>query len=165
MARPTRKSAEERAIFGRADRAETVNPNIVKVHSVPPPQTIENDPDKVAIWNFITLDLAKRQLLSESYTHVIEILVNNVHLYNQYQPALEEAGPLIPVLGKDGETVVSYKENPIFSMVKRIESTILKHLEKLGLTPRDIIYLSNPDAKAPIDVAATDAQKRISYFR
>jgi phage terminase small subunit len=165
MPRPHRKSLEERAIFGRADRAIAVQPNAIKVDSIPVPQQIEENPEKLRLWVFLVEDLAKRKLLSNSYIQIVEMLVNNVYLYNEYLPMLEDAGPLAPKYGKDGETVIGYEKNPIFDMVKRIETTMLKLMEKLGLTPRDAIYLSNPDAQAPIDAVIEQERSKISYFR
>lgn len=164
MPQAPRRSLEERKIMGRADRATVTETNIIKLSSLPVPQTIIDNPDKVRLWNFITSDLAKRSLLSESYSQVIELLVNNVWLYNTYLPQLEETGPVTPRFGKDGDTIVGYDRNPLFDIVMKTESHILKLLEKLGLTPRDIVFLSNPDARIQIEGIVAE-QKKVTYFR
>jgi hypothetical protein len=163
MSRPTRKSIEERKIFGRADRAETTTP-IVSVKALPIPESIDT-PEKEKLWVFLTSDLAKRGLLAESYTWSIEMLINNKFLLDQYRANLEETGPLMPTFSRDGNTITGYIENPIFSMLKRVESTVIKLMEKLGLTPRDIVYLNNPDAKIQIEGVVSEERKKVSYFR
>jgi phage terminase small subunit len=164
MPQAPRRSLEERKIMGRADRATDTAPNIIKLSSLPVPNTIIDNPDKVRLWNFITSDLAKRSLLSESYSQVIELLVNNVYLYNEYLPQLEGTGPVTPRFGKDGDPIIGYDRNPLFDIVMKVESHILKLLEKLGLTPRDIVFLSNPDARIQIEGIVAE-QKKVTYFR
>jgi hypothetical protein len=95
----------------------------------------------------------------------ITILVDNIINYNEYLVALEESGPLVPIFSRDGSTIRDYKENPLFSMVKRIETIINKQCEKFGLNPRDAIYVTNPDIKTQLlEAKQTSDKKNITYF-
>jgi len=136
-----------------------------KVVSLDPPDRIKDDPKKLDCWNYLCNDLAGRQLLSPSYFQSIVILVDNIAAYNEYVPMLEGSGPLIPMFGKDGESIVGYKENPLFSMIKRTEIIINKLCEKFGLNPRDAVYTTNPDIKTQaIEAQAQNRPKGITYF-
>lgn len=162
-AKPRRRSREEIRLFGRASDAIDVH-NIITAHTIPTPNSIIGVYEKEVMWNFLVSDLSRRGLLSESYSVVMELLVLDLYLMNEYRPALEQAGPLTPIMGRDGITIVDYRPNPLFNMVLRLEAVIVKLLEKLGLTPRDITYVSNPDAQIPIQQIAEE-KKRINYFR
>ena len=164
MGGATKRSAEERAMYSHDHTISRVS-DTNKVVSLDPPDRIKDDPAKLDCWNYLCNDLAGRQLLSPSYYQSIVILVDNIAAYNEYVPMLEGSGPLIPMFGKDGESIVGYKENPLFSMIKRTEIIINKMCEKFGLNPRDSIYVTNPDIKTKqILEDKSPKVKGITYF-
>jgi phage terminase small subunit len=120
----------------------------IKTNRIDPPARIANREDTLEIWNYLCDDLASRDLLSTSYIIPITLLTDNLVTYHELKASYDDSGPLIPILSKDdGETIVSYKENPLFSMLKRTELIIMKLCEKFGLNPRDAVYVTNPDIK------------------
>ena len=164
MGGATKRSAEERAMYSHDHTISRKSDN-EKVVKLEPPDRIKDNPEKLDCWNYLCNDLAGRQLLSPSYFQSLVILVDNIVAYNEYVPMLEGSGPLIPMLGKDGDTVTGYKENPLFSMIKRTEVIINKMCEKFGLNPRDAVYTTNPDVKTEAIVAQTQNKpKGITYF-
>jgi len=129
------------------------------------PQRIQDCPAKLDAWNHICNDLASRQILSPSYIFSVTMLVDNVVSYNELLQALEDSGPVIPVMNKEGTEVVKYDKNPLFDMVKRTEVSIMKLCEKFGMNPRDAIWVTNPDLKTqPIETQAVTDRKAIKYF-
>ncbi len=165
MAPPTRRSAAERAMYYE-DNTKVRNQNTKKVVHIDPPDRIKDHPEKLDCWNYICTDLAGRQLLSPSYIMSITILVDNIVNYNLMLATLEDSGPLIPMLSKDGNQITGYKENPLFSMVKRTEKIINTMCEKFGLNPRDAVYTTNPDIKTQqtLEAPKSDSKKNITYF-
>lgn len=164
MPGPTKRSAEERGMYYTDRSLPRTNDNI-KVTKLEPPDRFRDHPEKLDCWNFLCTDLAGRQLLSPSYFQSLVILVDNIAAYNEYVPMLEGSGPLIPMLAKDGASITGYKENPLFSIVKRTEQAINKMCEKFGLNPRDAVYTTNPDIKTQAIEAQVQAKtKGITYF-
>ena len=135
-----------------------------KVARLDPPATLAGDEKKVKLWNFVCADMANRDMLSSTYTFVIRELVETVALLDTYRPMLEEAGPLEPIYNKDG-TFVGNKANPLFLMVDKLQNKLLQLVTKLGMTPRDIYYLTNPEATLtqPIE-AVIHERSTITYF-
>ncbi len=166
MPAPTRRSKAERALYYEDHTLPRSADNVQKVVKLDAPQRIQDHPEKLDAWNYICNDLASRQLLSPSYIMDITLLVDNMVQYEELRQTLEDTGPITPVMDKTGEKVVKYVENPLFSMVKRVEAVVMKLCEKFGLNPRDAVYVANPDIKTQaIDSTASDPKKGITYFQ
>jgi len=57
--------------------------------------------------------------------------------------------------------------NPMVTILNRNQVIMLKLMEKIGMSPRDIVYLANPDAvSAPAAIQQTLTEfAGITYFR
>jgi len=166
MPAPTKRSAKERALYPHDNTMSRKTDN-TKVLHLEPPESIKHIPDKLNMWNYLCTDLASRELLSPSYMIPLTMLVDNIFDYHEYKVMLDGSGPLVPIMAKDGESVVKYVANPLFMMVKQIESRIHKLCEKFGLTPRDAIYTTNPDIKEKqvLEAQKVPDRKAITYFQ
>lgn len=166
MSRPTKRSFADKELLERKSRAEPSTFDVITAKSITLPSSV-NTPEKEALWSFITSDLASRKILSETYLFSIEMLIDCVDRLRTYRIMLDETGPLIPVMSKDGEKVVDYKQNPMFAMVMQLETRVTKLCEKFGLTPRDVIYLKNPDVMTKVieTKAESPTEKKEEYFR
>lgn len=162
--KPMHRSFAERQLYNRKNATER-NANTTIVLTLEPPDRIKDNPDKLVVWNYLCNDLAARQLLSTSYFVQLTVLCDNIVEYDSLLKTYEESGPLIPLFGKDGESIVGYRQNPLFHMIKSVEKSILKGCEKFGLNPKDAVYTSNPDIKARLTTPAEDnGKKKITYF-
>ena len=93
------------------------------------------------------------------------MLVDSIFQYNEYVVVLEQSGPVTPIMDKTGENIVRYEANPLFSIVAKLHSQILKLCEKFGLNPRDAVYVTNPDIKEKaIEAQSSEKRKGINYF-
>lgn len=165
MARRSR-TAKEHAIFGRKPATNTPAVPVSKVSltDIPVPAMVASDPSKLALWNFICADLANRSLLNNSYLPLIEMLIHDIAFYSILLPQLEEEGSVYSTIDKHGNEVK--RHNPLFSQVNTLKESIVRKLVLLGMTPRDIIYVSNPAATAGPQIEATAQEaKRIVYFK
>jgi len=135
------------------------------VAKLPVPDTISSNPQKMALWNFVCSDMAHRKMLNTTYLLIIRELVETVFQLDEYRELLEEEGPTQPLYDKYGNQAGT-KANPLFAMVNRLQGTLVVLLQKVGMTPRDIHYLSNPDATSlePIQAVVHERQA-ITYFR
>lgn len=164
MPAPTRRSKKERELYPHDNTRSRVTDNETVIKLEPPPR-IADHPEKLDCWNYICNDLASRQVLSPSYIMPITMLVDNIVMYNEIVQALEESGLTIPILSKDGNAIVGYKENHLFGMKIRTEAAINKQCEKFGLNPRDAVFTTNPDIKTkPIEALGSEKPKGITYF-
>ena len=165
MPAPTRRSKAERDLYKKDNTLPRTPTNIATTIKIEPPERIAEIPEKLQAWNYITGDLASRQLLSTSYIIDITMLVDNLYDYEFYRKTLEDSGPLVPIISKDGESVIRYEKNPLFDMVKNTEKIVMKLCEKFGLNPRDAVYVTNPDIKTqPIEVSDKTERKKVEYF-
>lgn len=173
MPNPRRRTSEEQSIFGA--HGESITPAKIwdsydltchkDVAKMPVPAEIAEDKKKMALWNFLCSDLANRNLLTPTYLFTIRETVNTVALLDAYREQLEAEGPLVEAFGQKGQSL-GQKMNPLFSAVNKLQALLLQYIAKLGLSPRDIHYLSNPDASPtePIEAVVSE-NKRITYFR
>lgn len=158
------KTKEEIALFGRKPKHEPISPvqDIVKVEDIPVPHLIASDEGKLSLWNFICTDLANRQLLSVHYVMLIELLIHDIAMYQTLLPQLESEGTVYSTFDKHGNEIK--RPHPMFTQVHLLKASILQKLVALGMTPRDIVYVTNPAATSQIEAVA-DEKKRITYFK
>jgi|JI9StandDraft_1071089.scaffolds.fasta_scaffold49636_4 hypothetical protein len=158
------KTKEEIALFGRKPKHEPVTEvkQTVRLEDIPIPHLIATDEGKLSLWNFICADLANRQLLNISYVMLIEMLIHDIAMYQTLLPQLEDEGTTYSTIDKHGNEIK--RPNPMFTQVHLLKSSILQKLVSLGMTPRDIIYVTNPAATSQIEAVARE-KKGITYFK
>ena len=157
------KTKEELALFGRKPQQPPVSavPSVA-VEDIPVPHLIASDEGKMSLWNFICQDLANRQLLNVSYVLLIEMLVHDIAMFQTLLPQLEDEGTVYSTFDKMGNEIK--RPNPMFTQVHLLKASILQKLVSLGMTPRDIVYVTNPAATSQIEAVATE-KKRMNYFK
>lgn len=160
-----RRTDEEHKIFGLNDKHKHI-PVIVKdrvtIETIPVPELIASNKEKLAIWNFICLDLSKRDLLSTTYITLIEMLVHDIVMYKYLIRQLENVDTTYETTTGTGESII--RQNPLFTQYLKIQHSLHAKLQALGMTPRDIIYTANPAATAKIEVISED-RKKLNYFK
>lgn len=167
-----RHSSEEQRLLGKngASLEErkvsgfnlTVHPDVEKM---PVPPRIESDPDRMALWNFICSDMANRQILSPTYALTISETVETVCLIKECRNTIDEEGMTQPIFSKNGSPMGT-RQHPLFAVLSSQQRNLYKLIQMLGMSPRDIHYLVNPDATPTtvIDGQVKEIQK-IVYFR
>jgi hypothetical protein len=160
--RKTRTDAEN-AIFGRKPKVSPVTEvKVINVDDIPIPHMIAENEGKLSLWNFICADLANRGVLNVSYVHLLEMLINDIAMYQTLLPELEDEGTTYQTVDKYGN--VKHHTNPKFTQVHLLKSSILQKLVSLGMTPKDIVYVVNPAATAQIQAVAEE-RKKLNYFK
>lgn len=143
---------------GKRDNKPSDDPVLV-------PATIAEQPDKLEMWRWLVADLTNRQLFKSTYSVVIEELVETYCLVKALREALTTQGLMVDVKNRKGD-VIGTEVNPVTKEIQRHQVTLLKLLEKLGMSPKDIVFLQGPDGPAPQDVIPDAADsKGIVYFR
>jgi hypothetical protein len=164
MAKPKRRTRVEQFYFvGAPIPAETTE--LCTIDKMPMPKRIAADPDRLALWNFICADMENRRCLSSTYTLLISELVEVCSLMYKCREAIDKDGEIVEKFDDEGNYLASYP-NPFVTILTRQQPVLIKLLEKIGMSPRDIHYLVNPEATAlsPIETTAND-MKAITYFR
>tara|TARA_R110000868_G_scaffold127970_3_gene335900 strand:- start:67 stop:561 length:495 start_codon:yes stop_codon:yes gene_type:complete len=129
-----------------------------------PKRIVENEVMK-QLWDFICTDMESRRCLSSTYTLLISELCEVICLMNTCREKLDKEGLVIDKYTEEGQ-FMSSQPSPYYNILQRQQPMLVKLLEKIGMSPRDIHYLVNPEATSlqPIEVQATEMQK-ITYFR
>ena len=165
MPRPKRRTQMEQYFFSGTPMLED-NTELCTLNAMPIPERITKDPLKKQLWDFICIDMEQRRCLSPTYSLLISELVEVVTLMYKCREALDVQGLVIDKLDEDGN-YLSTVQNPHAAIMSRQQPMLIKLLEKIGMSPRDIHYLVNPEATSshqPIE-AAVDEYKAITYFR
>ena len=160
-----RRTDEEHKVFGLNDKHkhnQVIVKNKVTIESIPVPELIASNEEKLAIWNFICLDLNRRDLLSPTYITLIEMLVHDIVMYKYLIRQLENADTTYETTTGTGEMII--RQNPIFAQYLKIQQSMHAKLQALGMTPRDIIYTANPAATSQIEVISEE-RKKLNYFK
>lgn len=158
------RTDEENNIIGRKSKSHyvvTVKEKL-KIEDIPIPALIAKNEKKLSLWNFICADLSSRDLLSTTYIHVIEMLVHNIILFNKLTESLEKEDTTYLTQTMSGETIV--RSNPVFDHYCKIQNMINNGLQALGMSPRDIIYTTNPAATAQLKQIDSE-RKKLNYFK
>jgi hypothetical protein len=108
------------------------------------PTRIAKNKEKKQIWDYICADMESRQCLSATYAITISELIETLALINQCRKHMDEKGLVIDRVDDEGNYLGS-NESPYVKIMARQQGVLLKLLEKLGMTPRDITYLMKAD--------------------
>lgn len=164
MAHPKRRTPLEQYYFGSRP-LETTTTDLTTADSMPCPARIAEDPQKKQLWDFICADMEHRRCLSSTYVLLISELVEVVSMIHECRQKISEEGMTVNRFDSDGNFMGS-SPSPYVNILTRQQPVLLKILEKIGMSPRDITFLVNPEATAhaTIEVANSDI-KAITYFR
>lgn len=161
MPRPRRRNAPEANYFLLKSHLPT--PSIAD--EIPIPQRIAGNQQKKALWDLIIHDMDKRGCLSPSYAPIISEMVEVMDMMHKCRESLDKQGMTIDIIDGEGN-YLGTKPNPFVQILVTQQRTFLKICEKLGMTPRDITFLTAPEpadtsSPEPIDVEFS----RVVYFR
>ena len=164
MSRPKRRTALEHYYFSGIPVPES-NTELCTMDAMPVPQRIDADPVKRALWDFICADMENRRCLSSTYTLLISELVEVIVMMHDCREHISKDG-MVTTLFDDEGNFKGEMESPYVKILARQQPMLIKLLEKLGMTPRDISYLISTEATSltPIQEAANEL-KQITYFR
>lgn len=164
MARPKRKTATELYYFSGTPIPEP-GTELCTAQNMTIPSSIAGDAVKRQLWDFIVADMENRNCLSSTYTLLISELVEVVVLLDKCRRKLSEEGEVIHRYDDEGNYMGS-APSPWFSILSKQQPMLIKLLEKIGMSPRDIHYLASPEATSVevLEAKSTDA-KGITYFR
>jgi hypothetical protein len=146
----------------------------ISVHNdvalMPVPETIAADDRKHGLWQFICSDLAHRGQLTSTYTLLVVEVVETIEALHAARTALSEQGTTVPVYSQKTGQPIGEKISPHFTMATKLQGVLLKLLEKLGMSPRDIHYLSDPSGAGLVPGGSVDSitettTERVVYFR
>jgi len=159
-----RRTQAEQFYFSRIPIPEDTT-ELCSIDKMYLPDRIAKDPKKKEIWDFICIDMEKRRCLSTTYTLLISELVEVSMLIYQCRKAIDRDGMIVEKYDDEGNFKGSYP-NPFVRILASQQPTMMKLIEKVGMSPRDIHYLVNPEATAltQIETVATE-MKAITYFR
>lgn len=164
MAKPKRRTRLEQFYFVGTPVPDDAT-QLCTMDRMTLPERVAKDPRKKELWDFICADMENRRCLSSTYTLLISELVEVCSLMYKCREAVDKDGEIIEKYDSDGNYIGSFP-NPMITIMCRQQPVLIKLLEKIGMSPRDIHYLVNPEATSlkPIDAAVTE-MKAITYFR
>ena len=158
MAKPKRRTAKEQYYFSVPKSDETAS----MLDQMPVPVRIANDPQRKALWTLICADMEKRRCLSPTYAPMIGELIEVMDMMHKCRESIDKEGMVVDIYDGDGN-YHGQKPNPYVNILSRQQPVFLKLCEKMGLAPRDILFLEAPEDKPP---EVIDAEfKRVTYFR
>lgn len=141
--RPKRRTPTELLYFS-GKKAPDANTELCTMADMPVPVRIAKDKEKKQIWDYICADMESRQCLSATYAITISELIETLALMNKCRKEMDENGLVIDKRDDEGNYLGSV-ESPYVKILARQQGVLLKLLEKLGMTPRDITYLMKAD--------------------
>ena len=141
--RPKRRTPTELLYFS-GKKAPDANTELCTMADMPVPTRIAKNKEKKQIWDYICADMESRQCLSATYAITISELIETLALINQCRKHMDEKGLVIDRYDDEGSYLGS-NESPYVKIMARQQGVLLKLLEKLGMTPRDITYLMKAD--------------------
>ena len=141
--RPKRRTPTELLYFS-GKKAPDANTELCTMADMPVPVRIAKDKGRKQIWDFICADMESRQCLSATYAITISELIETLALMNNCRKKMDENGLVIDRVDDEGNYLGSI-ESPYVKILARQQGVLLKLLEKLGMTPRDITYLMKAD--------------------
>lgn len=164
MSRPKRRTAAELSFFSHRAMPDP-NVEICTADQMPVPARISEDKTKLELWQFIVTDMEHRKCLSPTYTLLISEMVETATLLHKCRTNLDKNGLTYDKYDDEGSFLGSFV-NPNAVIADRAQGKLLKLIEKLGMSPRDIVYLVNPEASAAEVIEVRNSElKGITYFR
>lgn len=129
------------------------------------PASIVGHPQKEALWTFLIEDLKARNLWSTTYLITAEEFIHCLWDLHDMRAQIERDGKMVDKVDARGN-VIGKTIHPLMGAVKGWRKDLQEFISKFGLSPKDIVFLSqtDPSADQVIDVVTTD-KKRIVYFR
>ena len=129
------------------------------------PAIVADVPEKLALWRFLVADLRDRNLWSPTYTVTVTEMVNCAHRLSQITAKVDEEGITVPRYNSKGAPMGEMK-HPLLSEEGVLRDKLMKFVEKFGMSPRDIVFLTQTDAVeyGQVEVINTDKPK-IVYWR
>lgn len=120
---------------------------------------------KKELWKFLCEDMKKRNNYSPTFFVAMQTLVENVWQRQECLDHIEAYGKVLEKTNKNGD-VIGFITNPSFDQYCRLSTLICKDLEKMGMTPRDIVFLSHTDVspEEAIQASINAPTKNIVYF-
>jgi len=164
MPKPKRRTSTE-LLFFSGRKTPDPNADICTAREMPCPASISGNETKKQLWDFIVADMENRKCLSPTYTLLIAELVEVVNTIYDCRKAIEKNGIVIDKYDSEGSYLGSFP-SPYQTILSKQQSILLKLMEKVGMSPRDITYLVNPEATATDIIESRNSElKGISYFR
>jgi len=165
MAPRKRKTATELAIFSDVAPRD-IDVETCSASQMPVPLRIVNNPAMKKMWDFIVTDMESRRCLSPTYTLIVSELVETWHVVHTCRENIDKNGYTFDRVDEEGNFLGTFT-NPMVTILNRNQVIMLKLMEKIGMSPRDIVYLANPDAvSAPAVIQQTLTEfAGITYFR
>jgi len=130
------------------------------------PADIADNTHKLELWRFIVSDLRDRNLWSPTYTILVEQMVHCAARLREVMVIINDEGLTVPRYTSKGEMIPGASvKHPLLSEEAALRDKLLKFLEKLGSSPRDIVFLTQTESvPSVVEVVSTDKAK-IQYFR
>ena len=131
------------------------------------PASIAEHPERKAIWDFVVEDLKFRKLWSPTYTFITSEIAETAQRLSQCRETLDMDGDVVEKTDKEGN-VIGTMSNPRFAQMNSLQKSLFKLIEKVGMSPKDIVFLMQTDAVNPGDATESvvaEKRKEIVYFR
>jgi hypothetical protein len=151
------------------------------ISQIPIPERIARDKQMMQLWTFILADFEKRRVLSPSYAILISELVEVTCLMHKCRQEIDKAaresddgnGELIMIYDTDrdgNKYLVGVSPSPWLKILNTQQTIQLKLMEKLGMTPRDIVFIIAPEGSIPVagerfEDDRPEGMRGITYFR
>lgn len=141
-------------------------PALCTPEDMPIPDIIAKSEERLAIWNFICTDLYNRGQLCES--HMLTIMSATDLAYRlMYSSSKCDDDEMIQDFFDDEGNYTGTKIAPWFLIYERLTNQLIRLIERLGMSPRDIAYLTSsnntfiPATSEPKSIESVE----VDYFR
>ena len=128
------------------------------------PESIASHPQKRDIWVFLEEDLKARGIYSPTYTFVLQEITETAYRLNASRASLDQEGDMVPRYDRFGNEC-GQMANPRFAQMLQLQTALMKLMEKVGMSPRDIVFLQHSEGNFDDIIEETDSPKKINYFR
>jgi len=131
------------------------------------PASIADHPERKAVWDFMVEDMKNRNMWSPTFTFVVSEIAETVQRLSACRVALDSEGDMVDKTDKEGN-VLGPMLNPRVGMMNSLQKSLFTLIEKVGMSPKDIVFLMQTDTVNPGDateIAVTEKKKTIIYFR
>jgi hypothetical protein len=121
--------------------------------------------EKEALWTFLVEDLKARNLWSTTYLITAEEFIHCLYDLHEMRAQVEKEGKTVDKVDRHGN-VIGQVAHPLLGAVKGWRKDLQEFISKFGMSPKDIVFLSqtDPSAQQVIDVVSSE-RKKVNYFR